>query len=236
MTRPVPPAPLASARAQVLGPLALVLGIGLAGRLLPLGAAVQQARDVAGTSSPLLGALALAALYVLCELLLIPGSTVSLLAGASLGPLWGALAIGVGVLGSAALGHPLGRLLRRPGLLAWIARRPRLHAVEHRLRVGGWRWVLVLRLLPAVPYAAQNYLAGLCGLPYPSFLLVTALAMLPGVTLWTLAGHLGAELSLRSVGLGALRPLEWAGLGVVGLLVLALGGHVRWRIRRAEGL
>ncbi len=233
MVDPAPhPAPLASPRAQVLLPLGLVLALALAGQALPLAEVVAQVRALGADLGPVSGVLLLAALYASTELMLVPGSPVSLLAGAMLGPLHGGLAVWLGASTSAALGFLLSRAIGARRLEGFASRHPRMEAALSRLRVGGWRWVVALRLLPAIPYTAQNTLAGLSGIAFGPYMLASVLAMVPGVLLWAWAGHTGAELSLS--GSQPIEVWEWAGLLLSGLLVLGLGALVHRRIKTAE--
>lgn len=204
------------------------------GRFVPLGELIEAIRALGGQLGLAPRVLLMAGVYMATELMFIPGSPVSLLAGAMLGPLAGSLAVWLGANGSAAVGFLLARAIGARRLEGLASRHPLLGAALHRLRVGGWRWVAALRLLPAIPYTAQNSLAGLSGIGFGPYMLASTLAMIPSVILWAWAGHAGAELSLLSEGAPPLRPWEWGGLLLSGALVLVLGIVVRRRVRAVE--
>ena len=228
-----PPLRARSLRRQVLALVAVVLLLGLAGRTLPLAALLEALRAQALAHGPVAAVLLFAMAYALGELLLIPGSTVSLLAGAALGPWLGSLAVWLGASTSAAVAFLLARALGEQGVARFAARHPRVAAVRQRLGRRGWRWVVVLRLFPVVPYAVQNYVAGLTPLPFGPYLAASVVGMVPAVVLYAWAGFTGAEVALASAGADPLRPAEWLGLAAVGLLSVVLGGLVRLRLRRA---
>jgi uncharacterized membrane protein YdjX (TVP38/TMEM64 family) len=232
---PHPPLRVRSLRRQVGLLVGVVLLLGLAGRTLPLAALLDGLRSQALGWGPGPAVLLFALAYALGELLLIPGSTVSLLAGAALGPWLGSLAVWLGASSSAALAFLLARALGEQGMARFAARHPKVAAVRDRLGRRGWRWVVVLRLFPVVPYAVQNYAAGLTSLPFGPYLLASVVGMVPAVVLYAWAGFTGAEVALASAGADPLRPAEWLGLAAVGLLAMALGGLVRRRLRQAAG-
>ena len=57
----------------------------------------------------------------------------------------------------------------------------------------GFIFVLFLRLVPVLPWELQNYVAGLTKIPVRSFLLATALGILPGSTAFVLLGEAVAD-------------------------------------------
>lgn len=57
----------------------------------------------------------------------------------------------------------------------------------------GFVFVLLLRLVPVLPWELQNYVAGVTRVRVPSFLLATALGILPGSTAFVLMGESVAQ-------------------------------------------
>ncbi len=155
------------------------------------------------------------ALYVGLSLVPCPKALLTASGGALFG-----LAAGAGLSLSAALigaviSFGFGRLLGRETVDRLI--RGRLARVDGLLRDRGLSAVLLVRLVPLVPYLAINYASGLSGVKFRHFALGSALGMVPG--------------SLAYAALGAYGTNPW-GLAAAGsaLIVLAVGGS--WFARR----
>lgn len=73
--------------------------------------------------------------------------------------------------------------------------------------------LLALRLVPVVPFTAINYLAGLTRMSWTSYLLGTALGIVPGTVAYVAVGAFGTDLGTwqSSLSLGALAVLSVAG-------------------------
>lgn len=73
--------------------------------------------------------------------------------------------------------------------------------------------LLALRLVPVVPFTALNYLAGLTRMSRTSYLLGTALGIVPGTVAYVAVGAYGTDLGTwqSSLSLGALAVLSVAG-------------------------
>lgn len=147
-------------------------------------------------------------LYVLLVTLLFPSTLVSLTGGVLFGPVWGTLYVQLGAILSAALEFVLARYL----LADWVE--SRLNAELRKLKTGvenrGWRFVLLLRILPGLPFALLNYTLGLTRIRLLHFLVVTFLCILPRVIFFTYAGDTGR------------RAVEGQDISVQTLIIVAL--------------
>ncbi len=90
---------------------------------------------------------------------------------------------------------------------------PLLSIVDRTISRGGWRIVALIRLSPAFPYSASNYLFGVTGVSFLPFLISSGIFTLPGAFAYLYFGYVGAE----AVGGSSRSSVEWA------LLVLGLG-------------
>ena len=149
------------------------------------------------------------ALYVGLSLIPCPKGLLTAAGGALFG-----LAAGAGLSLSAALigaviSFGFGRLLGRETVNRFI--RGRLARVDELLSDRGLSAVLLVRLVPLVPYIAINYASGLSGVKFRHYALGSALGMVPG--------------SLAYAALGAYGTNPW-GLAAAGsaLIFLAVGG------------
>ncbi|MDH6576846.1 VTT domain-containing protein [Kitasatospora sp. MAP5-34] len=127
------------------------------------------------------------AVYALGTLAFVPKPALNAAAGLLLGVTVGLpLAVLGTTLGAAlafALGRSLGRDALRPLLKAKV-----LAALDRRLTEQGFRSVLLLRLIPGIPFQAANYGAAFSGVRTAPFLSATALGVLPGTAAYVVAG------------------------------------------------
>jgi uncharacterized membrane protein YdjX (TVP38/TMEM64 family) len=157
-------------------------------------------------------------LYALCCLLFIPGSILTVAAGAVYG-FWGGCAL---VLVGNGLGSVFSLLITRFFLREWMKKRiekhPRLQAVEKAVANDDWKLVFLTRLSPIMPFSLINYSLGLTKISPLRFLLATELGAVPATAVYVYIGTLMGSLARIGPDLKQHRPLEW-GLQGVGLLI-----------------
>ncbi|MFF4653343.1 TVP38/TMEM64 family protein [Streptomyces sp. NPDC001380] len=164
---------------------------------------------------------AFAALFALGTLAFVPKPALNAAAGALFGVHEGlALAVTGTTLG-AWLAFGLGRTLGRDAVRPLLRGRA-LTALDRRLTRQGFRSVLLLRIVPGVPFAAANFGAAFSGVRALPFTAATALGVIPGTAAYVVAGASasspGSPAFLLSAGL----------IAVTGLLSAAS----LWRARR----
>ena len=198
------------------GALALIV-LGAVGLALILGtpdiAAMRSRVDAAGVWGPAL----FFALYTGLALIPCPKALLTAAGGALFGLWAGAgLALAAALVG-AMISFGVGRLLGREAVDRLI--RGRLARVDALLSDHGLSAVLVVRLVPLVPFIAINYASGLSGVRFRHYVLGSALGMVPG--------------SLAYAALGAYGTDPW-GLAAAGsaLVVLVVAGA--WWARRLD--
>lgn len=154
--------------------------------------------------------------YVALSALALPGGSVLMLAaGAGYGLLPGTLLS----LSACTLGATLTMLAARH-LLRGPARRhfgARLTTLDAGLARDGGFYLFSLRMLPVIPYAAVNVLAGLTGLRTWTFAWVSFAGMLAGTVVYVNAGQ---ELARVESMAQLLSPSLLAALAALGLLPL----------------
>jgi uncharacterized membrane protein YdjX (TVP38/TMEM64 family) len=80
--------------------------------------------------------------------------------------------------------YALARMLGKDAVAALLG--ARFARIQHFVEVGGFRWLLRLRLIPVVPFNLLNLAAGVAGMPWRTFAAATALGILPGTVIYTL--------------------------------------------------
>lgn len=129
------------------------------------------------------GPLLFVALAVVLVVLAVPGTIATVAAGVLYGPVAGAVLAVVSASIGATSAFWIGRRFGRAAVLALVG--PRGAAIDARLAAAGWRGLLVLRLIPLVPFNALNYAAGLSSLSTPAYVVGTVLGILPGTVALT---------------------------------------------------
>ncbi|MFH1869787.1 MAG: VTT domain-containing protein [Pseudomonadota bacterium] len=128
-------------------------------------------------------------LYAAGTVLFLPGSVLTLAAGALFGILPGALYS----LAGATLGAVLAFLVARHLAGEWVAQKTggRLKQLIEGVEAEGWRFVAFVRLVPLFPFNVVNYALGLTRIPLGAYALASAVCMLPGALAYAWLGHAG---------------------------------------------
>lgn len=156
------------------------------------------------------------ALYILQTALSLPGAAIlSLAAGAIFGSALGTLyAVSAATIG-ATLAFLVTRYLLRDTILDRFG--PKLEGLNRELEARGFNYLLFLRLVPLFPFFLINLAAGITRLPLRTFVLGTAIGIIPGGFVFVNAG---ASLA----GIGSLRdvasPRVLGSFALLGLLAL----------------
>ena len=166
------------------------------------------------------------ALYALAVPMLVPGSVLTLTAGALFG-LWPGVAV---VFCGAVVGSSLAFLVARHVMRPWVAvrveRHPRFAAIEKAVAADGTRMVFLLRLTPLVPFTVLNYLLGVTGIRFRDMVLASP-GMLPGTFLYVYYGHVIGDTAAIAAGV---RPPRGAAQDLLLVLGLVAASLVAWRV------
>lgn len=175
--------------ARVALALALAAGVLLAftNREALTGDALRHWLAEAGIRAPL----AFIALYTVATVFFLPGSVLTLAAGALFGPVLGTLYS----LTGATLGATLAFLAARHLAADWAARRSgrRLTQLIQGVEAEGWRFVAFVRLVPLFPFNLVNYAFGLTRIPLFAYAATSFVCMLPGAFAYAYLGYAGRE-------------------------------------------
>jgi uncharacterized membrane protein YdjX (TVP38/TMEM64 family) len=153
------------------------------------------------------------AAYLLATVLLIPGSVLTLGAGAVFGLGWGLVWVTLGANLGAQAAFLIGRYSARNWVAGKIANSPAFSAIDKAVANEGWKIVGLTRLSPAFPFTFLNYAFGLTSVSFWHYALATFFGMMPGTVLYVYLGAL-AQAGIQSEGR---TPVQWAFL-ILGLL------------------
>ncbi|MEE8143428.1 MAG: DUF547 domain-containing protein [Planctomycetota bacterium] len=197
-------------RIQLISVILIVAGILALVKALPLGEGISQLQGWVqglGVWGPVVWGL----LYILFALAFIPGSLLTMAAGALFGLVWGPITVSIASTTAGALGYLIARHLARDKVKEQARKYPRFAAVDRAIESGGWKIVGMLRLSPAFPYSVSNYLYGLTAIRFWPYVVTSWIAMLPGTFMYVYFGRAG--LSLAEAGqTPSTRTLTWVGL------------------------
>ncbi len=150
-----------------------------------------------GAIGPVVFALA----YVVLTVLLVPGSALTLGAGAIFGLWLGAVTVIVGANLGALCSFLLARTFLREKVERWAKANPRFAALDAAIGREGFRVVLLSRLSPVFPFTLLNYLLGLTKVRTSSYVAANLIGMLPGTFLYIYLGATAREALSGSSGL-----------------------------------
>jgi uncharacterized membrane protein YdjX (TVP38/TMEM64 family) len=163
-------------------------------------------------------------LYVLACVFFIPGSILSLGAGALFGVVKGSLIVSLAATLGATAAFLIGRHFARTWVEGKLAAHPKFTAINQAVSQNGWQTVLLTRLSPAFPFTLLNYAYGLTQISLKEYVLASWLGMLPGTVLYVYIGSLaktGTQANTKT-------PAQWA-LLITGLIATLV---VTWLITR----
>jgi uncharacterized membrane protein YdjX (TVP38/TMEM64 family) len=208
--------------------LAGVAGLVLIGRALgdrlPLFA--QWVRDQGA-----MGAVVFVAGYALAAVALVPGSILTLAAGAIFGLGRGVAVVFLGSVAGSSLAFLIGRYLARGAVERRIAEEPRFAAIDEAVGREGRKIVFLLRLSPVFPFSVLNYALGLTRVRFADFLL-GSFGMIPGTVLYVSYGRLAGDVAALAGGVPTPRgPGYWLVLGL-GLAATAAVTFLITRVAR----
>ncbi len=170
------------------------------------------------------------AIYVVATVAFLPGTPLSLLAGLVFGPVFGALWAVVGATIGATLAFLVGRYAARGLVEGWAAKNERIQRLDKGVERQGWRMLLISRLVPVFPFNLQNYAYGLTKIGLGTYVLLTAVCIIPGAVAYTFAGG-----SLGSAGQDPTRTFVYLGVAAVLFVAVSLiPGWMQRRNRREE--
>lgn len=166
------------------------------------------------------GPVAFMAVYAVATVLLLPGSVLTLGAGALFGVVQGSIYVSIGSTCGAAAAFLVGRHLARDRVEAKLRGDERFAALDRAVAAEGWRIVLLTRLSPVFPFTVLNYAFGLTRVSFGAYLIASWIGMMPGTILYVFLGSAArAGVSGRD-----LTAAEWGlyGVGLTATLFVTL--------------
>ena len=192
--------------------IATAIGIVLALKYLHVQDLLKSALDWIGNLGPWAPVI-FVGLYVVATVLFVPGSVLTLGAGAVFGVALGSVYVSISATLGATAAFLVGRYLARDAIARKIEKHEKFATIDRAVADEGWKIVLLTRLSPVFPFTLLNYAFGLTRVKLSHYVLASWLGMIPGTVMYVYLG------SLVNLGTGHRQrtTVEWVLYGI-GLL------------------
>ena len=197
-----------------MGAILVLLGLlsWYLGRVISPGE-IQGALEGLGIWAPL----AYTGLFVVLPAFFFPVAVLALAGGLLFGLWKGAVYTFIGAVLNCSLMFWISRHVGRSKVEALIRRKLSPQWQSRLARLGGrdgFLFLIVLRLIPTVPYNLINYAFGITGMPYGIYILASAIGIIPGTF---------AFINIGDKVLDVTSPDFWIAIGLLVLLVVVTG-------------
>jgi uncharacterized membrane protein YdjX (TVP38/TMEM64 family) len=152
-------------------------------------------------------------IYIAACVLFIPGSALTLGAGAIFGVARGSIIVSVGSTLGATAAFLVGRYIARDWIARKIEKNEKFAAIDQAVGAEGWKIVGLTRLSPVFPFSLLNYAYGLTKVSLRDYVLASWIGMMPGTVMYVYLGSL-ARLGIEAQSATTAQTV----LKVVGLL------------------
>jgi uncharacterized membrane protein YdjX (TVP38/TMEM64 family) len=170
------------------------------------------------------GPLVFIGLYAIAVVAAIPGSAMTVLAGAIFGSILGVIVVSIASTLGAALSFLIARYFAREAIAKWLSGKEKFRRLDDMTQRHGAVLVAITRLIPIFPFNLLNYGFGLTRVPFWTYLFWSWLCMLPATVLYVV----GTDAVVRGVVRG---EVPWA----LVITVLIAAGLLTVLARYAHG-
>ncbi|MCU0516945.1 MAG: TVP38/TMEM64 family protein [Oscillatoria sp. Prado101] len=182
------------AKLKLISGIVLVVEIAVAAQYLNIQGLLKSA--ISWTES--LGAAGFAAfilIYILATVLFLPGSVLTLGAGAIFGVIWGSVCVSIASTFGATAAFLVGRYLARGWVEKRIAGNDKFKAIDAAVAREGWKIVALTRLSPIFPFNLLNYAFGVTQVGLRDYFFASWIGMMPGTVMYVYLGSLGKDIA-----------------------------------------
>ncbi|KAL8100275.1 hypothetical protein AgCh_032502 [Apium graveolens] len=158
------------------------------------------------------------AAYIPLTILAVPASVLTLGGGYLFGLPVGFLADSVGATAGATAAYLLGKTIARSFVVSKVKDYPQFQAVAIAIHKSGFKIILLLRLVPVLPFSMLNYLLPMTPTSMVEYILATWLGMMPITLVLVYAGTTLKDISDVTHGWHDFSKSRWV-LIVLSLLV-----------------
>ncbi|MBI5116025.1 TVP38/TMEM64 family protein [Candidatus Poribacteria bacterium] len=204
--------------------LAAILAIIVAAKALGLGERLGALRDWIQGLGPW-GPAVFILFYAAAVAAALPGSALTIAAGALFGSVVGVIVVSVASTLGASLSFLIARYFAREAVVHWISSKETFSRLDRLTEERGAIIVALTRLVPLFPFNLLNYGFGLTRVPFWTYVFWSWLCMLPGTILYVV----GADALAKSIAQGR---APWELIGVLAVVAAILALLIRYARRR----
>jgi len=164
-------------------------------------------------------------IYIGATIASLPGSPLTIVAGALFGSVMGVALVSVGATLGAGAAFLIGRYFARDATASWLHSKEKFRKLDNLTEEHGAIIVAITRLVPIFPFNLLNYGFGLTKIKFSTYLFWSWLCMLPGTALYVV----GTDAIMKAIARG---EIPWV-LGVIVVVILALLGLVANKARQS---
>lgn len=155
--------------------------------------------------------------YILATILFLPGLPLTVLAGIVFGPIAGTIYVSIASITGAGMAFIIARYIGRDAMIKRFSKNEVFKKIDVGVLNQGWKMVAITRLVPLFPFNVQNYIYGLTGIPFITYILVSWVCMLPATVAYVfLAGSI-----VGGDGSGT-KTIMYLGIGVALIILLSV--------------
>ncbi len=200
--------------------IAAVVALMVAAKVFDLGGKLELLKEwIAGLGKwgPIVFVLA----YIVATVAMVPGTALTVGAGALFGSVKGVLLVSIGSTVGAAFCFLIARYFARESISKWLAGNEKFNKLDGMSVHHGAIIVAITRLVPLFPFNLLNYGFGLTGVNFWTYMLWSWACMLPGTILYVV----GADAVTSALSSG---QVPWPLVGVVAGVLVFLFFVVRY--------
>jgi len=178
-----------------------------------------------------LGPLVFIVVYAVATVAALPGSALSIVAGAVFGPVLGVVTVIFAATLGASLAFLVSRYFARNSIEKWLEGNEKFRRLDELTARHGDIMVAITRLVPLFPFNLLNYGFGLTRVAFKTYVVWSFVCMLPGTILYVVGSAAVAEAVREG-------KVPWLLVVVVALIlgiIVVLGRQARKKLKEDEG-
>lgn len=169
-------------------------------------------------------------LYTVAVVAALPGSALTVAAGALFGSVLGVLVVSIAATLGASLSFLIARYFARDAIARWLSTNETFRRLDQLTEQHGAIIVALTRLVPIFPFNLLNYGFGLTRVPFWTYVFWSWLCMLPGTILYVV----GADALTQGIARGEMPWVLIGAMGGVGVLLAILVRYARRKLQNEE--
>ena len=169
-------------------------------------------------------------LYIIGVVAALPGSALTLAAGALFGSVLGLAVVSLASTIGATLAFLVSRYFARRAVVNWLSDNQKFQKLDRMTEKHGPVIVALTRLVPLFPFNLLNYGFGLTKVPLKVYVFWSWLCMLPGTVLYVV----GSDAVFKAIRSGEAPWVLIGALGATGVVLFFLVNYARKKLKNED--